>query len=231
MRIAAAAMLSLALLAPAAGAAPAHRAAGGAPARDWSATVTRAPSGGYVLGNPRARLRLVEYASLTCSHCAAFSAEGWPALRANYLRRGLVSLEMRHAVRDRADLAASLLARCAGPRGYFATLERLFAAQADWLPKAAAAPEGDPADTPAAREAALVATADAADLPAIARAAPAAAAACLRNPAEQKALGAMTDEAWGVRHIAGTPTFLINDKMADGSSWKLLEPQIAAALR
>ena len=53
---------------------------------------------------------------------------------------------MRHALRDRADLAASLLARCTGPRGYSRAIEKLFAKQADWCPAAAeaeAAPAGE----------------------------------------------------------------------------------------
>lgn len=230
MRRIAATLLALALLAPQTIAAPSAKRA--VAARDWSTVVTRAPSGAFVMGNPRARVRLVEYASLTCSHCAAFTAEGLPALRSDYVRRGLVNLEVRHAVRDRADLAASLLVRCAGPQGYFAALERMFAAQEQWLPRAAAViDDGEGGDTPAGRQKALLATATAAGLPAVARLSPAAATACIGNPAEQKTLGAMTAEAWGVRHIAGTPTFLIDDHVVEGTSWAMLQPQIAAALR
>ncbi len=226
-----AATLSLALLGVAARAAPPRKAAA-AVARDWGAVVLRAPSGAFVMGNPQAKVRLVEYASLTCSHCAAFAAEGLPALREGYVKRGQVSIEFRHAVRDRADLAASLIIRCAGPRGYFATMERVFAAQEQWLPRAAAVPDpdGDPA-APATREKALIDTAIGAGLPDLAGISPQAATICLRNPVEQKLLGAMANEAWGVRHIGGTPTFLINDRTAEGSSWGQLEPQIAAALR
>ncbi|WP_162527287.1 thioredoxin domain-containing protein [Sphingomonas solaris] len=221
------AILAVLLATPGVAATPARPAA---VAHDWSATVTRAPGGAYVLGNPTARVRVVEYASLTCSHCAAFAAEGLPALRADTIRRGLVSLELRHAVRDRADLAASLIARCAGPKGYFGRVEKIFAAQAQWLPRAAAL-DVDDADTPAARQAALLATASGAGLPAIVGLSPAAAAACIGNRAEQGALAAMTAEAWGTRKITGTPTFLINDRAVEGASWMTLSPQIAAALR
>lgn len=232
MRKIAAALLSLALLAPAHAAQPARKAAPVA-ARDWSTVVLRAPSGAYVMGNPKAKVKLVEYASLTCSHCAAFAGERLPALRADYVRKGLVSIELRHAVRDRADMAASLIARCAGPRGYFPAIEKLFAKQDQWLPRAAAAVPDEPGapDTPAAREKALVDTANGAGLPAIAGLSPAAAAVCLRSPVEQKALGAMAEEAWGTRRIPGTPSFLINDQAVEGSSWAMLEPKLTAALR
>lgn len=231
-------MRTIAILAPlfaatAAISAPPHAAPRHAAyAQNWATTVTRTPAGAYVLGNPRAKVRLVEYASLTCSHCAAFAAEGYPALRKDYIGRGLVSLELRHAVRDRADLAASLLARCKGPAGYFPAMERIFAAQGDWLPRAAALPEAPPVDTPAGRTAALVSTASGAGLPAIAGLSPAAANACIGNAREQAALSAMASEAWGQRKITGTPAFFINDKPVEAAaSWDALAPALAAAVR
>lgn len=223
------ALLAALLIAPAAHTAPVAARAATA-TQDWSTTVTRTPAGAFVMGNPKAKVRLVEYASMTCSHCAAFAAEGIPALRGDYVRRGLVSLEFRHAVRDGADLAASMLARCAGPRGYFASLERIFAAQDTWLPRAAAV-EPTAGDTPAARDAALMAVARGAGLAEVAQIKSPAVAGCIGNRAEQATLGKMSDEAWGIRRISGTPAFLINDKAADGATWDGLAPQIAAALR
>jgi protein-disulfide isomerase len=76
------------------------------PTRDWSATATMKPDGAYVIGNPAARVKLMEWASYTCSHCAHFEQAGLPVLVRDYVRPGRVSIEFRHAVRDGFDMAA-----------------------------------------------------------------------------------------------------------------------------
>lgn len=232
MKIAAALIAALMLLPASAGTAQTGKpAAGSSATRDWSTNVTRTAAGAFLLGNPLAKVRLVEYASLTCSHCAAFAANGYAPLRADYIRRGLVSLELRHALRDRADLAASLLARCTGPGRYFATIEKLFASQAQWIEGAIQAGEAPTGTSQADRQAALIATATAGGIPAVVGLTPAAANACLSNGAEQATLGAMTEDAWGKRKIPGTPAFFINDSLAEGTTWAEIQPKIAAALR
>jgi hypothetical protein len=106
------------------------------PARDWSASVNRTGAGAYVLGNPAARVKLVEYASYTCSHCAAFSGESAGVLKGQMIRSGSTSLELRHLIRDQVDLAAAVVARCTGPARFFRTSETIFAQQPQWLPHA-----------------------------------------------------------------------------------------------
>ncbi|WP_128082185.1 thioredoxin domain-containing protein [Sphingomonas sp. Ant20] len=97
--------------------------------------VTRTASGTYVLGSPAARVKLVEYASYTCSHCADFSTQSQAVLKGKMIASGSTSLEFRHMIRDRLDLAAAVLARCTGPRGFFPTSAAIFAAQPAWLEK------------------------------------------------------------------------------------------------
>ena len=58
---------------------------------DWTRTVTLAPNGAYILGNPRAATRIVEYFSYTCSHCAHFAAEATEPRKADSIWRGTVS--------------------------------------------------------------------------------------------------------------------------------------------
>lgn len=82
--------------------------------RDWTQTTTRLPTGTYLIGNPAASVKLVEYASYTCPHCAAFAAESAPVLHDRFVRDGSVSLEYRHLIRDGLDLGAAILARCTG---------------------------------------------------------------------------------------------------------------------
>src|SRR3546814_19557489 len=89
------------------------------------------------MGNPAAPVKLIEYLSYTCPHCAAFSAESAAVLRGRMVKSGKVSLELRNAVRDKLDLAAAALARCAGTQGFFAAYDALFARQRDWYPRGA----------------------------------------------------------------------------------------------
>src|SRR3546814_11296312 len=89
------------------------------------------------MGNPAAPVKLIEYLSYTCPHCAAFSAESAAVLRGRMVKSGKVSLELRNAVRDKLDLAAAALARCAGTQGFFAASDALFARQPDWSPRGA----------------------------------------------------------------------------------------------
>lgn len=78
----------------------------------WTETVTISEEGGYILGNPDAPLKLVEYASHTCGACAQFSATAKPSLKADYVATGVVSFEQRNLVRDPIDLAIATLVRC-----------------------------------------------------------------------------------------------------------------------
>src|SRR5262249_44193930 len=105
-------------------------------AQDWSQVVTQTPEGGFRMGNPAGKVKLVEYFSFTCPHCAAFSGEAFGPLTQKYVRTGQVSFELRSALRDALDLTVALGARCAAPRAYFATVEDVMAAQSDWEAKA-----------------------------------------------------------------------------------------------
>ena len=85
-----------------------------------------------VEGKADAPATIVEYASLTCSHCAAFHKDVWPALKAKYVDTGKAKFVMREFPLDRLALAAFMLARCAGPEKRDAVVDRLFDHQADW---------------------------------------------------------------------------------------------------
>ena len=98
-----------------------------APARtDWTRVVAATPAGGFVLGNPKAKVKLVEFGSLTCPHCRAFDEEGVPTLLGKYVKSGQVSWEFRNYVRDAADVTAALIARCNGARGFFPLMRALY---------------------------------------------------------------------------------------------------------
>lgn len=220
------ALIAVALLAPTLLAGAAKKPA----ARDWTTTVGRTPDGAYVVGNPAAKVKLVEYASYTCPHCAHFAGEAEPALRDTMIKTGTVSLTFRHAIRDKLDLTAALLARCTRT-GFLATSDAIFAAQEDWYPRGGAFAQNNDARLSKYPEAArLRAYADGSGLTALVKTrglSDTAIDACLANPAELATIPALADDAWS--KIKGTPSFAINGKPVDGGTWDAIAPQLRAA--
>lgn len=94
-----------------------------------------------VIGKADAKVTIIEYASLTCPHCATFHAEVLPALKTEYLDTGKARLIYRDFPLDNLAFAGAILARCGGPGKYFTFLNVLFAQQRQWAtasdPKAA----------------------------------------------------------------------------------------------
>lgn len=130
-RFALAALAAVAVLAlPAAeGAAQQRR----APAvQDWTRVAARTPEGGFRMGNPAARTKVIEYLSLTCPHCAEFAHEGSAGLMAA-VRTGRVSIEYRNYVLNGVDVSAAMLTRCASPVNYFAMTHALLGSQPTWM--------------------------------------------------------------------------------------------------
>ncbi len=84
------------------------------------------------LGNPNAPVTIIEYASLTCPHCAHFQKEVLPKLKERYIAPGKVRLVYRDFPLDQKALAASILAHCAGPDRYFGFVDVLFQTQESW---------------------------------------------------------------------------------------------------
>jgi protein-disulfide isomerase len=85
-----------------------------------------------VLGRADAKVTLIEYASLTCGHCAEFHTAVLPKLKTAFIDTGKVRLIFRDFPLDEMALRASALAHCIGPDRYFAFLDVLFTSQASW---------------------------------------------------------------------------------------------------
>lgn len=227
------ALLSMWLLALPAWARPAGKAA---PPADWTHVVAATPAGGFVLGNPRAKVKLVEYGSLSCPHCRAFDKEGVPTLLSDYVRSGRVSWEFRNYVRDPFDLTAALIARCGGPRSFFPLTRLLYDEQPVWVGKAIATPKEkleQLAQLPPQQQ--YVALAKLMELDSFATKHGLAGAKvnqCLSNLGGVDKLVAITGKAMQLYpDFPGTPTFVINGAMVkDVASWDGLEPQLKAAL-
>jgi protein-disulfide isomerase len=90
-----------------------------------------------VLGSPQAPVTIVEYASMTCPHCANFSKNTYPELKKRYIDTGKVRYIFREFPLDRLAVAGSLLARCAGDGDkFYGMIELLFAQQTQWVVRA-----------------------------------------------------------------------------------------------
>lgn len=202
---------------------------------DWTTVVSQTPEGGFVMGNPNAEVKLVEFGSMTCGHCATFDEEGAKPLIENYVKKGLVSYEFRNFVRDPYDITAAIVARCGGPSSFFGLTRALFDTQEEWIGKIQAA---DPAVMSALQsqppEQQFKTVADIADFPAFAamRGLPKAKTeACLTDPAAASRLVEMNSDAVSTYNVPGTPTFVINGEVVpNAADWSKLEPAIQAAL-
>jgi protein-disulfide isomerase len=227
VRAAAVAVAAMLCLAPAAAIG-----AKAAPSRDWSRTVAATPEGGFKMGNPKAKVALVEYGSLACPHCRHFEETGYKPLVQQYVRTGRVSYEFRNFLLNAPDISVSLLAHCAGPAKFFPMSEVVYATQPQWIDKVAKMDDAQKAEIEKMSDAQrVVRLGEIAGFPQIAArfgVTPAQARQCLSDPKGLDKLLNMTKTAEGAG-INHTPTFLINGKVTDAATWEQLEPQLKAA--
>jgi protein-disulfide isomerase len=185
------------------------------------------------MGNPNAPVKIVEYLSLTCSHCAHFAEEGAPRLISEHVRSGRASLEYRNFVLNAYDLAASLLSRCAAPQDYFALNHAILGGQAQWLGRVqnltAEQRQQLQALQPIQGMQRIVAWTGLDAIAARHGVTAAEARICMADQAALDRIVAMR-EAGDNAGVAGTPSFAINGRLAaDVHSWDALEPLLRAA--
>jgi len=92
----------------------------------WTDVVTVTPEGGYLMGNPAAPIKLVEYGSLTCPHCAKLSQESFVPLTSKYVASGRVSYEFRSFAIHPQDVPLTMLTRCAPTEVFFPLVEQIY---------------------------------------------------------------------------------------------------------
>jgi protein-disulfide isomerase len=90
------------------------------------------PLGDKSLGNEKAPVTVIEYASMTCSHCANFHATVYPVMKSKYIDTGKVRFIFREFPLDAIATAAFMLARCAPGDKYFPMIDVLFEQQKNW---------------------------------------------------------------------------------------------------
>lgn len=201
----------------------------------WEETVTATPDGGFVMGNPNAAVKLVEYGSLTCSYCGDFATKAVPKLIENYVSTGQVSFEFRNYVRDPFDVVGALTTRCGGAGPFFQMTEQMFAQQAEWMGKLQTVGQDQMASLSKlspAEQFSEIAKLAGFDTFALERGIPAdKLKACFADKAATDKLVAMRDKANSEIQLQGTPTFVINGKKVENAAdWTALEPAVRAAI-
>lgn len=197
---------------------------------DWTATIAATEAGGFRMGNPDAKVQLVEYVSMTCNHCAHFHEDGMASLVSDYVATGNVSLEIRNFPLNFVDLIVSMGVRCSGESGFFDNTAQLLETQEQWITNFRSA---DQARAQALAEAndlmglislggideALVQNGASRD----------AIAACAADPAAVQELQGVAQRAQAAG-VNGTPSFAINDSLVSVHDWASLKPLLDAAL-
>jgi len=94
--------------------------------------MTIGPLPDLIQGSPSASITIIEYASTTCSHCAAFHETTWPELKAKYIDSGRAKFIFREFPLDPLATASFMLARCAGPDERNVVVDQLLSQQKTW---------------------------------------------------------------------------------------------------
>lgn len=90
------------------------------------------PLGDVWLGPADAKVSVIEYASMTCSHCAHFHETTWPELKKKYIDTGKIRFSLREFPLDPLATAGFMLARCNGNDKFYPMTDLLFAQQKNW---------------------------------------------------------------------------------------------------
>lgn len=224
------ALLAAALVLPASTVPAQQRPA--AAARDWTQVAVRTQQGGFRIGNPNARVKVIEFLSLACPHCASFAAESDQPLFDNYVRSGRVSVEYRNIVLHGADAAATVLTRCAEPSDYLAMSRELLRTQPQWLGRINDLTAQQRRElgglTPLQTIQRLVSWLGLDQVAARHGLTPEEQRACTANQANLNRIQAMQNAASTQFGVTGTPSFIINGRLAETNVWSGIEPLLQA---
>ena len=201
--------------------------------QDWSLVVSKTADDGYVMGNPNAALKLVEYGSRLCPGCGQFYAQSHEPLIENYVKTGKVSFEFRDfPVHGAVDLPSILLGHCVATEAFFPVLNQMFESQAAFLEKQSQlSPErytqlqGDPVALSnwIAEQMGYIEFMQQRGIaePQVRK--------CLNDRAAIEKIAANTQKA-SAAGVGGTPSFMLNGKLLEQTgSWAEVEAALKAA--
>ncbi|WP_352940119.1 DsbA family protein [Roseibium sp. SCP14] len=156
------------------------------------------PLGDKILGDENAPVTIVEYASMTCGHCANFHKSTWPDLKKDYVDTGKVRFIFREFPLDPVAAAAFMLARCAPADKYFEIVDIMFEQQRNW------AFTDNPYQSLLDFSKQIGFTQESFE-------------ECLTNQGLLDAVNAVKDRGAGEFGVNSTPTFFINGEMVSGA--------------
>ena len=168
----------------------------------------------FTLGSPDAKVKIAEYASFTCSHCANFHETVFKPLKADYIDTGKVQFIAKEVYFDRPGLWAAMIARCGGDMKYFGISDILFSTQSEW---------------PASQDPAVVVE----NLKKIGRTAgmeDAAMDVCMKDAATAQAMIDHSEAGMTADGVEGTPTLIINGVKHSNMGYPELKAIIDAEL-
>ena len=187
---------------------------GGAATAQETAPETPVEIKDFTLGSPDAPVKITEYASFTCSHCAAFHATTFKPLKAEYIDTGKVEFTLREVYFDRYGLWAAMMARCGGDMRYFGITDILFETQQEW-----AGSEDPNVVVENIKKIGRTAGMDDATLD-----------ACMKDGAMAEAIVARFEENMKADGVEGTPTLFINGTKHANMDYAALKSLIEAEL-
>lgn len=161
----------------------------------------------YVMGNEKAKVVVIEYASLTCPHCAHFADVEFPKLKTNYIDNGKIKYVFRDFPLDGLATGAALLARCAPSGRGMIMVDLMFKNQSEWMRSE------KPLEV--LRGYAQLAGLDSAGVD-----------ACLKNEAILKEIQDVQQKAVSLYKVQSTPTFFVSEEMVQGNDYETLKKAI-----
>lgn len=202
------------------------------PGTSWSDTVTVTPEGGYMIGNPDAPLKLIEFASHTCGACANFAVTGKQPLKSKYVASGVVSFEQREVFLNPYDIVIATMTQCGAKEQMqplsdevWQNLEAVFTG----LQGNPAAVQAASALPPAERFGKIAEVTGLIDFFAARGLSADQARTCLADTAKIEAMVKASEEQAKEVGVTGTPTFVLNGKKLDVNQWPQLEPLLQRA--
>lgn len=201
---------------------------------NWNARTAVTPSGSHTVGNPDAAVKLVEYVSYTCPHCAHFEAEADTPMRVAYVSQGKLQIEVRHLVRDPIDMTVALLTNCGNPSRFYLNHAAFMRSQSTWIQPMATATTAQrqrwTSGDNLARLRAIASDFRFYDIMATRGYARTDVDRCLADQAMARKLVAMTEGAAELG-VNSTPSFVVNGVLLAGThDWEMLQPQLAARM-
>jgi protein-disulfide isomerase len=187
------------------------------------------------MGNPDAPVKLVEYASFTCSHCQRFHLEGADPLKTGLVKAGKVSYEYRPFLLNAIDIAAAMVAVCGGPEQFFSWADQLYRNHDSWVTPFTKLSDTDLkslSSLPQDQQVKRLAELGGFDAFVRVRGMPRAKFdQCLADGEALKQLMATQQAAVEKSQVNATPTLFLNGKKLDGvTTWEALRPRLEAAL-